>query len=180
MEKTIIILNGYPRVGKDYLIDTICDLKDIEIPNVSTVTLVKKAFEVFGYKEDVPEIKDAFRPVLSDSKDSLDKHLDNITLRSAYKHVNEEMERLGVNYGFLHSREPENIEWLVNICKKDSINVLTVLVDSDWRDFDESVSNHADENVEKYDYDLSFESTKDKLKYTKRVIRFIEEYMPNL
>ncbi len=173
----IFILNGYPRSGKDYLIDSIDSEYSIKCGRFSTVDLVKKMMEIIGYVESDKDIKDAFRPVLSDTKDSIDKHLNNLTLKNAYERAKDFI-KCDLP-AFIFSREPHNIKNLVEMGKADGIEVVTVLVESDENSKFEAKC-HADDNVNNYQYDYKFTSTRDSKKYKDNLKKFIKDNYINI
>ena len=71
----IFIINGQKTVGKDYLSKTISKFMGVDSVNISTVDVVKEMCKLIGYEEHDAVIKDKFRVVLSDAKDSIDKNL---------------------------------------------------------------------------------------------------------
>ena len=165
MTKTkIFIINGYPTVGKDYLIKSLNEIHGIDIKNISTVDLPKNISIPLGYSE---EDKQKFRCWLSDLKDLIDKHFDKLTIRCCVDMCEEN------KYNFIHSREPENIDLLKRLCIEKGYDVNTILVTADWIDTS-SLNNHADLNVMNYKYDLVFENTKDVNTFNTRLENFKE------
>jgi hypothetical protein len=154
LNKKLIIVNGYPRAGKDTFMDYYiqkldeCSVSGIKL---STVDTVKKAAKVFGWNgEKTPKA----REMLSELKDFYTKWFDGP--------LTEILEALKVNDPFLHDgldvllvamREPEEIKRTVDYIKYlKGIDVETHLI----RGINEEInhSSHSDAKVLQYDYDL--------------------------
>lgn len=176
----IFIINGQKTSGKDYLSREVSNFLGMEAPiNISTVDVIKKMYELIGYKENVKEVKDKFRVVLSDAKDSIDKNLNNWTTFNCLDRALEANQKLlGVNVPiFIHNREPEKIAFMVSEFYKRGYSVRTLKVEADWLDNNDikSATCHADKNINNFDYDLVFSNTKDPVDFHDRLLEFVTD-----
>lgn len=182
-KNNIFIINGQKTCGKDYLILQLSQFLEIgsrTCPSLSTVDVIKSMYGVIGYKEDDPEIKNMFRIVLSDAKDSIDKNLDNWTTKNCIDRAINANQHLKNALGtdkplpiFIHNREPEKITHMVNEFKKLGYNVRTLKVEADWLSEEPvDVTCHADKNINNFNYDIIFKNTKDVVKFSKRLSEF--------
>ena len=163
--KTVIIINGFPRAGKDTLVEDLSkmflDRELVKVHNYSSVSLVKEVASHVGYTEDEklknPEI---WRPFLSDLKDILDQHL-NACEKSIYDKID------SIEPGdiiFIHVREPHNIASIESYYFDDpTVTTTSLLVSrpSMTNESRENANNHADKLVESYEYDLVFQNPVD-------------------
>lgn len=180
MKNNIFIINGQKTCGKDYFIESLANRINIDSVSISTVDVIKKMHEIIGYKEDDPIIKEKFRAILSDSKDSIDKHLNDWTTENCVTRALECQKHLcnalGNGIGapiFIHNREPLKIAFMVERFEELGFNVRTLKVVSDWQtDEPLEVTCHADAHVNEFDYDLTFHNTKDVDLFNKRVKDF--------
>lgn len=149
----VLIINGYPRSGKD----TFCDIlkKEYNILNHSTVDKIKGFAKMMGW-DGIKTPKS--RKMLSELKDFttywFDMSFNDIkTIISGWYDWYEENEdtSLGVDFICIHVREPEEIKKIVDFCKNNDYIVKTVFIQ---RDYNNTIMNHADKNVENYDYDM--------------------------
>lgn len=141
-EKRIVIINGGAGVGKD----TFCRLcgKYVSATTVSTVDPIKGIFSLCG----IPYNKfDKDRKALSDMKDILDRYDYTHTYIGTYVNtfLNTESIRQVL---FVHMRDPADIQWL---CYLHPDKVITLLIRR--TDVPRVTNNHADLNVEDFQYD---------------------------
>lgn len=145
--KTFII-NGSGGAGKDTFVEMIREhaqnIFKKDIANVSSVAQIKSiAAEFFCYKgEKTPE----WRKFLSDLKDIHTKTSDG-----PFKFMMKEYESNKEKdlYTFFHIREPEEIARV-----QQATGAITILIKRP--DANGEFDNHADRNVENYDYDIIF------------------------
>lgn len=145
-DKTIIILNGKPRAGKDtfaYLLN-----KYIPVYKYSSVEMVKTIALDCGWKGGKTE-KD--RKFLSDLKQLTSAYSD-LSYKDVLKRI-ELFEKGEIKEHILivDVREPEDIERL-----KQATGAITVFIQND--NVPEITSNMADANVDKYEYDIVVEN----------------------
>lgn len=147
-EKTVILINGTGGSGKD----TICDIlrKHYKTIVISTVDDVKKAAACIGWNGG-KEVRD--RAFLSDLKDLCTKYYDY-----PYKQAVNTYEffiRIHFDILVIHIREPHELEKMRRYIMDDGrASVYTLLVKT--RRVTETYGNHADDDVEKYNYDYTF------------------------
>lgn len=146
MTKKIVIINGCGRSGKD----TFCKfIENVYLTNiVSSARLPKQIAErYFGWTGQKTE-KD--RKLLSDLKDLLTEYKD-LPFLDMCNAINWFYGVKGLKFLFIHVREPEEIKKLVN--KYPEITTLLIR-----RNGFEINSNHADANIENYNYDYVIEN----------------------
>ena len=139
-----VIVNGAARSGKDTFCQLCQDVSyfhDLLTIQISSVDRIKAAAEKLGWTG----AKDAkSRKFLSDLKDLATDYSDAPMkyLESVYNHYAAEDDMII----FMHIREPEEIERA-----RKRFDALTLLIKRPG--FEPLQSNHADRDVEKYDYD---------------------------
>jgi len=145
-----IAINGYPRSGKDTFVDLCKEVSKFRVVcKYSSVDQVKSAARLLGW--DGIKDKDT-RNFLSLLKDESDKVFD-----TSFRYMKDRIEchssfidKWNVQnqyFLFFHMREPENIE---RFCKEfDSTRTLFIR-----RDGLEEFDNHADRNVNNYNYEF--------------------------
>ena len=163
--KKIFIVNGAPGSGKTTFEDFCCRAPHVYGAHIlSTITFVKEVAEFCGWNgEKTPEN----RKFLSDLKDLLTKWND-----VPFNKVLDELDELnyyGAQYVFIDCREPEEIEKL-----KQELNATTVLVRRAGHRVE--ASNHADKNVEDYEYDLYIENDGDLEDLKLKAEEFMEKW----
>lgn len=140
MNKTVIIINGSAEVGKNQFCD-FCSFYT-KCKSISTVDKVKDAYKLLGWTGEKTE---QHRKALSDIKDIGTKNLDH-----PFQYIKQVIEKFRSNdidnILFIHSREPEEISRFVQ-----SFGCKTLLIKNpNVKQID---TNHADAEVENYDYD---------------------------
>ena len=144
--KKVFIINGKAGVGKDKFIKYVS--KYAYVVNFSSVQALKNiATEHFGYNDNIKSDKD--RKFLADLK-ALTTEYCNFSFNSvieAYKAFK------NISYTeilFIHCREPEEIKKL-----QDEIpEAETILVTADKRVTKVVDNNHADKDINEYNYDI--------------------------
>ena len=134
----VIVINGAATVGKSTFV-SLCHEIDPRVIETSTVDFVKEIALQAGWDG----IKDQKgRRFLSDIKDALERY-DNIP----NKKIDEFIQSHPDNIIFVNAREPHNIAYY-----QDKYNARAVLVVN--QNVAKIQGNHADENVNDYDYDI--------------------------
>lgn len=167
----VIVINGYPRAGKDTFVKFCQDvLGTFRCRNLSTIDCIKKNARYFGYLgEKTPEA----RRFLAKLKDITSEYND-----FSYKYIKKQLYYIQDQESphckivvFIHCREPKEIDRFV----KD-YNAITVLVKN--KRVKDEYSNEADANVEDYRYDVTIlnNTTLDNLKLSaKAFIDYLKE-----
>lgn len=141
----VVVVNGFPTSGKD----TFCDFARLkyETTNYSTVDTVKDLATTMGWDgEKTPKN----RNMLSALKDFYVEWFDG-TFREIERLIDEKYLEGEDDFIFLHTREPVEIERVVNWCTENDKKCYSVFID---RPEIETVhGNHADANVTGYKYD---------------------------
>lgn len=141
--KKVFIINGAAGVGKDTFVEIakykIFIKTGLPTYNISSVDNVKTAAKILGWDGE----KDARgRKFLSDLKD-----LSTTNYQGPYNYMLDQVNTKTKGIFFLHIREPSEIKYFVdNYCDK----VETIIVK---RDNIETFENHADKNVDNFNYD---------------------------
>lgn len=148
--KLVVIVNGKGGVGKDTLCEYFCKFYDGEI--ASAITPIKKMAKRIGWKGG-KSLED--RLFLSSLKDLLDKRFDTswTYLANRLHYFDNDAKKVM----FIMMREPADIERFTKYAKGQGFNVKTLLVRRDGIS-DTSYGNHADDDVEDFQYDYIFEN----------------------
>lgn len=139
MNKKIVIINGNGGVGKDSFC-MLCN-KYVQCKSISTVDKVKEAYRLLGWNDEKTE---QHRRALSDIKDIGTKNLDH-----PFTYINSEIKKFKYDNNqilFIHSREPDEINRFVK-----EFGCITLLIKNP--NVELITSNHADAEVENYNYD---------------------------
>ena len=146
----VIIINGYPQVGKDTFCNLIQEIIGKDLCNIySSIDPIKKIALIGGWngKKDLKS-----RKFLSDLKD-LFTDFNDMPFLSLIKTVNEKIQYYSHkqisknNYIiFIHVREPKEIKKIT-----EALGAITLFIDKDIKNT--IFSNHADEDVKNYKYD---------------------------
>lgn len=152
MKKTLIVVNGYPRSGKDTFMDYCVGLLNKKDPfrsfKHSTVDTCKRIAKEMGWDgEKTPEM----RRMLSELKDLYTKYFDG-----PLKEVQTLMNNSVSSFIFVAAREPKEILRMEYWCSKKDYNCITVLVKSTLGE--DQHSSHSDSNVLYYKYDVVLEN----------------------
>lgn len=146
MNKRIFIINGGAGVGKDTFCNMVGDVKSVKV--ISSVDQVKKAANFLGWNF---EKTSETRKLLSDLKDLSTAYFDGPMryLRSSVHRFNVD-DRYEIL--FMHIREPEEIDRAAKEFHAETILITNCNVEL-------ITSNHADSNVEKFDYDYVIDNS---------------------
>lgn len=166
----VVIVNGFPRSGKDTFVNFCKNELGAFGVSVSTVDFVKDLAEQCGWDGSKTPKN---RKFLSDLKDLLTEWNDVPwkKVEEAYNYIKTECFQYDLRdsdfFLFIHSREPEEIERF-----KEEYGAVTVLVDR--QEVEGEQSNHSDANVMNYTYDyiINNNSTLDDLET--KALTFIE------
>lgn len=181
MNKTkVIIINGYPRSGKDTFAEYICCLADkkydVETLKYSTVDTIKEiAHDFLDWNGE----KTAYwRDKLSKMKDFFELEF-KLSESEIIKIINSSKEDVGSN-GFLFTvmiREPKQIEQTVGLINQlySDVDCFTVFIDRNLAD--KSHDNHADANVSDYNYDFVIYNNEGLDEFKKESKKFLKKIM---
>jgi len=148
-KKLVVIINGKGGSGKDTMVEQA--LMEIDGENVSSITPIKEIARLGGYAG-AKDLKD--RKFLSDLKKLFTEYNELPTryLLGEYKKFLADDTK---DVLFMHIREPEEIEKMVNLLNGEC---KTILVKG--RVDDKDFGNKSDDDVESYCYDHIFYNTK--------------------
>lgn len=182
-KKMIIVINGKGGIGKDSLINAL-SCSGVSVENVSAIDPIKDMVEFLNEKG----IKDlAYRHLLADVRYSVDEYYKQENGVAYSTHYLGEAVKDWCKLGaddvlFVHIREPENIIAFLEEAKKrlmlrgeKEAVLTTLLIRSDRAQ--ESYGNAADDGVEDYAYDFTFESNGDKREDGERFVQYFHEVM---
>ena len=141
---TVVVINGHPTSGKDTFVK-LCSKNDKSVKNISIVDYPKSIAELCGWRGSK---LDKDRKFLADLLDIL-AEWDDIP----FKKVCEFIEQCNNNIIFIHSRSPYDIERF-----KNKFNATTIFIDN--KNVKRVSNNHADNNVEDYNYDYIIDNNK--------------------
>lgn len=160
----IILINGAGGVGKDTFVEICQRMMDKDkILNISTVDFIKQAAKILGWNEQKDE---KGRKFLSDLKDLATEYSD-LSVSYISKTILQAQED-GTEAIFVHCREPKELARL-----KKRFNAITLLIKNNRVKPIES--NHADRDIEQYEYDFIIENNEGLLELTKKAADFIKE-----
>jgi len=142
--KKIIVINGSGGSGKDTLVEVIKDIlnENIIVKNISSIDPIKEIAKKIGWNG---KRNNEGRRLLSDLKDAMTRYND-----LSFNYIRHEitvMDFCSLEYLiFIHIRECDEIKRIVDYYS----NVTTLLIK---RSNMEKFFNHADMNIENYNYD---------------------------
>ena len=137
----VVVINGIATVGKDKFIEFYEKHSPAKIINISTIDEVKSIAMKMGWDGTKD---DKSRKFLSDLKDLWTEYNDGI-----FKSVVDYINKFHGVVIFVHCREPKEISKFKNKFKE---NCVTLLVK---RECIHVPDNHADREVENYEYDMT-------------------------
>ena len=166
--KKIFITNGSAGNGKDTFAELLN--KYVSVYKYSSIDLVKEMFEFIGIsRNDKTEKK---RKLLSDAKDMLTQY-DDIPFKDITSIVNDfKNNNIEAEVLLIDIREPEEIARAVKTFGAEAI-----LIDNP--NVRKIESNHADANVENYDYDYIIENDGTLEQLDKMAYLFAEQVIKN-
>lgn len=157
MNPTVVIINGKGCVGKDTLIEFLCDSCKYPIRNVSSISPIKELARQIGWRG---EKDDRSRNLLSQLKRITTEYNDYPTkcMIEEYKQYSDECITDGINNAvmFVHIREPEEIDKLKRLISNHT-RCVTLLIKRDAID-SHTYGNTSDDDVFNYDYDYVYEN----------------------
>lgn len=150
----VILINGSGGSGKDTVVElTTTYLRNkYQVRNTSTIDEVKNIAKTMGWNYEKDE---KGRQFLADLKDAWTKYNNGANMKifvdilewDGYETILPKEIVL-----FVHVREPESIQWFINQLKDYNISVCSLIVK---RENITEFFNNADQNVEKFDYDIT-------------------------
>lgn len=145
----VVVINGYPGVGKSTFSDICCEIAFPYGKSLSTVDFIKGIALLAGWDGAKDEKN---RKFLSDLKRIM-TDWGEVPMKKLEEAINEHERELKFNdfdpkkaIFFVHCREPEEIQKIV-----DKYNAITLIVSRE--DIEKSLSNDSDKNVELFSYD---------------------------
>lgn len=152
----IYIVNGAPGSGKTTFENFIMDICKDDVYILSTVDCVKAAAQLLGWdgsktpknRKFLSDLKDLWTEWDDGSVKYIKKRIENI--KKSYEVYDMTDDQAVV---FIDSREPEEIERL-----KRELDAKTILIKREAGADDKEILNHADRDIELYDYELTIEN----------------------
>jgi dephospho-CoA kinase len=164
--KYVIVLNGYPRSGKDEFVKIVSD--EYTCYDHSTVNKVKFIAQEMGWNGE--KTKES-RKMLSELKKFYTKWFDG-PFQDILKAINTIKSSSEQGILFIHIREPEEIERLKKYCELDkSLNFCTILIKRPVGEETDN-DNDSDNNINNFDYDYEI-INRQLYEYKKKVIKLM-------
>lgn len=164
----IVVVNGRGASGKttfETMVQKIAEARSLKVEIISTINYVKKVAKSIGWDGSKTP---ADRRFLSDLKDTLTRWKD-----LPYKMICEEINYFDgegmTDIVFVDCREPEEIARFV-----EDFQALTVLVQ---RGEVVLLGNHADDNVENYQYDIVIDNSRGLDELLQEATIFVETFV---
>lgn len=178
----IIIINGKSGVGKDTLISAcdrnlVCGTENHYVYNISSIDPIKKIAE-FGGWNGVKDEKG--RKLLNILKKAFTEYDDTPLYKTLAEvlSIHQTFDYFGEPVVFIHIREPEEIQKMVDTTREMGIRTFTLLVRR--TEIDEGgFVNIGDEKVEDYGYDFIFNNN-DEIDMSKERFKSLVLTMVNL
>lgn len=174
--KTIVIINGYPRSGKDTFVDMVKDYAndgDQKVISISSISFVWEWLKSLGAPMDNKSEKE--RKLAADVKSALEEY-DFLSTRQVMKAALDVLND-SADVAFIHMREPRSIQFAKQMVRDlKGLDLITLFVDRPSisnREF----SNAADREVGHMRYDLciSNDGTLDQLR--NKAVCFAREHL---
>ncbi len=169
--KTIVIINGPPRAGKDTFVSLCKELSTFEVINLSSVDMIKMVAQILGWDGQTKD--EESRKFLSDLKDLSTKYNDGPTRYLSNQISSSPPDSIV----FCHIREPYDIEKLRLKWAETSnrippmYKIHTLLIDRNT----ETYNNHADKNVRDYDYEFVIDNNYDLTHLAREAKKFLKK-----
>lgn len=162
----IYIINGYPKSGKSLFVKMCQYFSNGRVEELSTIDRIKEiASTSFGWNgEKTPKA----RKFLSDLKDAATE-FGNLPFRWIGEKIKEFEDDNNVIGIFIHCREPQEIQKI-----KDYYGAKTILINRDSVK-EEVQSNHADSDIENYNYDIIIYNNNDRADLEDTVLTFLRK-----
>lgn len=169
---SIYVVNGFPCAGKTTFEENVKKIVGDNCYILSTITPIKQIATMVGWngKKDLEN-----RKFLSDLKDLLTRYNDYPFnyICDQIKHIEEEWGEYGISPKsiviFIDCREPEEIK---KLC--DKLDAKSLLIRRASAENSET-SNHADEGVLNYNYDIVIENNGNLFDYANKAIDFARD-----
>lgn len=173
-----IILNGYPRAGKDTFADLLLmqakyyEWNTLKFSSADDAKLIAK--NIFNWNG---EKNDKWRNRLSMLVDFLDMNYDAsyVSLNNIFQNFKQKNNHSLVTVMF---REPAKIDKAKKLCKSEGIQCITVFISNEIART-AIINNknicHSDRNVECYDYDYYIDNNGSVTDLSERVIAFFKQ-----
>lgn len=157
----VIIINGAGGVGKSTFV-SLCHEIDSRVIETSTVDFVKEIALQAGWNGIKDEIGRRF---ISDLKDAMEHYHDIPNQK-----IDEFIQSHPNNIIFVNAREPHNIQYYQN-----KYNAISVLIKN--CNIKQVKSNHADENVYNYNYDVIIDNSSTLEELKRKAKWFLTKYL---
>lgn len=169
----VFIINGRPGAGKDTFVKFLQDLYR-NVYNHSTVDSIKKIYRICGWNGEKTRHD---RKVLSDLKDYMSQKID-LSFYEISEKISELTKKAEVENEdlllFIHIREPEEIARVI----KQFPGTQSILISRPKKGKKQNNSNHADANVNHFEYDHYIQNNEGLTEFKKTAAKFLETISP--
>lgn len=171
MKKTLVILNGFPRSGKDSFADFCIEhltKQNVKAVKFSSVDKIKEASKLIGYTD----LKsDHEREFLSKLKELTTDYFDH-----PFNYITNFIVENDYQIFFVMIREIDEIRRIVNHYDftESTVEVITVLIEGNN---ELRLNNNSDKNVKKYVYDYTFENSTNLENWKQKAVGFSNEFI---
>lgn len=170
--KTLVIVNGYPRSGKSTFIkylQKVASDSDVMLIEHSTIDTVKDIFYQMGWNgEKTPEMRNA----LSEMKDFYTKYFDG-----PLNEIKRLIKNVYCPLVITAMREPKEIARTAKWCHENNISCVTVFVTGTNEETHHT--SHSDSWVANHSYDWYVYNTETKVELQEKADLFFEMIMKN-
>lgn len=170
----VFIINGRPGAGKDTFVKFLQDLYKGNVYNHSTVDSIKKIYKICGWNGEKTRHD---RKVLSDLKDYMSQKID-LSFYEISEKISELTKKVEVGNEdlllFIHIREPEEIERVI----KQFPGTQSILISRPKKGKKQNNLNHADANVNRFEYDHYIQNNEGLTEFKKTAAKFLETISP--
>ncbi len=165
----VIVLNGFPRSGKDEFVNIAKTVYNCI--NHSTVGKVKEIATIMGWDGDKTPKN---RQMLSKLKDLYTEYFDGPFIDIIHLICMEMAKEKPCDIIFIHVREPKEIQRIKRFCTyKDNISFCSILVKRPESEKDHT--SHSDKNVNNFVYDITINNDSTLEIYKRNVLSVLSE-----
>ncbi len=163
MKTKIIVLNGYPRSGKDEFVKIAS--KKYKCFNYSSINKTKEIAVMMGWDGKKTHIS---RKMLSELKDLYTKWFNGPFKDFVYSIENELNH---IDFVFVHVREPKEIDKIKRYCENNEISFNSILIKRNLSE--KNHTSHSDQNINNYKYNIEVLNNGSLYDYKNKIINIM-------